>query len=264
MRTKVADIVRILERMAPPTMAEAWDNVGLQVGRPDQPIGSVWTALDPAPNVIRAAVEAGVDLLVSHHPLIFKPLQRIDGTSPVGGSILHAAAHGLCVYVMHTNYDAAPGGLNDRLAKRLGVTGLQPLGPREPAPGGAAGRCGRLAPGRRLRELAETAKQRLGGAVRVVGDLERRVTRAAVVAGSGGDLLPLFLQSDADVFITGDLRYHHAREIEAADRAAIDVGHFHSERLMAEDVAAHLRRRLRRTGVRIEACTVEHDPFVLL
>jgi putative NIF3 family GTP cyclohydrolase 1 type 2 len=116
-----------------------------------------------------------------------------------------------------------------------------------------------------VRELAETAQHRLGGAgVRVVGNPERRVTRAAVVAGSGGDLLPLFFRSDAEVFITGDLRYHHAREIEAAGRAAIDIGHFHSERQVAEDVAAHLRRRLRRTGVRIEACTVEHDPFMLL
>jgi dinuclear metal center YbgI/SA1388 family protein len=235
------------------------------VGRPDRPIGLVWTALDPAPNVIRAAVEAGVDLLVSHHPLIFKPLQRIDGTSPAGNSILDAAAHGLCVYVMHTNYDAAPGGMNDRLAKRLGMTGLQPFAGLEASAGSAAGRCGRLAPGRSVRELAETAKLRLCGAgVRVVGDPERRVTRAAVAAGSGGDLLPLFFRSDAEVFITGDLRYHHAREIEASGRAAIDIGHFHSERQMAEDVAAHLRRRLRRTGVRIEACTVEHDPFMLL
>jgi dinuclear metal center YbgI/SA1388 family protein len=260
--TTVADIIRLLERFAPPALAETWDNVGLQVGHPARTASSVWVALDPAPGVIRAACDARVDLLVVHHPLIFKPLQRVDGASAVGGSILDAAAHGLSIYVMHTNFDAAPGGLNDILGKRLGLTHLQPLGVHA----NGVGRCGRVKP-TRVRELAATVKQRMGiDRVRVVGDPSLPVKRVALVTGSGGSLLPVFLQSSAQVFITGDLRYHDAREIEWAGKAAIDIGHFHSEHVMAEAVAGRLRRLLerRRPCVRVAACTVEDDPFIVL
>lgn len=269
MATTVADIVEILETVAPPALAEAWDNVGLQVGDPRCPVSRVWVALDPAPAVITAACRARVDLLVVHHPLIFRPLKQIDGAAPQGASILEAAAQRLAVYAMHTNFDAAAGGLNDALARRIGLRRPGILGAGAGAPPGACGmgRIGRLATGMSARELAHVVKQRLAiGRVRLAGDPGMRVERVALVAGSGGSLLPLFLQSRAEVLVTGDLGYHDAREIEAAGRAAIDVGHFHSEKMMAGDVAARLRRRLqrRRPPVRVEACTLERDPFVFV
>jgi GTP cyclohydrolase I len=269
MATTVAEIVRIIETLAPPALAESWDNVGLQIGDPRRRVTTVWVALDPAPNVIRAACNAGVDLLVTHHPLIFRPLKRIDGATAQGASILDAAAHGLAIYAMHTNFDAAAGGLNDVLAKRIGLSRVEPLGVEAGAPpsAGSIGRIGRLAKGLSVRDLAQVVKHKLAiGRVRVAGDLRMRVERVALVTGSGGSLLPLFLQSQAGVFITGDLRYHDAREIEAAGKAAIDIGHFHSEQMMAEDVADRLRRRLqrRRPRVQVEACTLENDPFIFL
>jgi putative NIF3 family GTP cyclohydrolase 1 type 2 len=118
-----------------------------------------------------------------------------------------------------------------------------------------------------VRELAQVVKQKLTIAgVRLAGDPGMRVEKAVVVAGSGGSLLPLFLRSPAQVLITGDLRYHEARDIEAAGRAAIDIGHFHSERMMAESVADRLRRRLqrRRPSVRVDACALERDPFIFV
>jgi dinuclear metal center YbgI/SA1388 family protein len=269
MAITVADIVRILETFASPVLAEAWDNVGLQVGDPRRPVATVWVALDASPGVIAAACRAHVDLLVTHHPLLFRPLQRIDGSTPLGASILDAAAHGLSIFAMHTNFDAAAGGLNDLLAGRIGMRRTELLGAESAADPGAVrlGRLGCLATGMSVRELARVVKQKLTIAgVRLAGDPGMRVEKAAVVAGSGGSLLPLFLRSPAEVLITGDLRYHEARDIEAAGRAAIDIGHFHSERMMAESVADRLRRRLqrRRPLVRVEACALEKDPFLFV
>jgi dinuclear metal center YbgI/SA1388 family protein len=263
MATTVADIVRILEALASPSLAETWDNVGLQVGDPRRTVATVWTALDPAPRVIRAACDARVDLLVTHHPLIFRALKRIDGATAQGASILDAVTHGLAIYAMHTNFDAAAGGLNDVLAERIGLRRVEPLS----AEAGSVGRVGRVAPGRSVRALAQLVKRKLRiDRVRVAGDPGMRIERVALVAGSGGSLVSLFLESQAELFITGDLRYHDAREIEAAGKAAIDIGHFHSEQMMAEDVAARLRRRLqqRRPPVHVEACTLESDPFLFL
>jgi len=266
MATTVADIIRILETFASPALAESWDNVGLQVGDPRRGVSTVWVALDAAPGVIAAACRSRVDLLVTHHPLIFRPLNRIDGATPQGASILNAAAHGLAVFAMHTNLDAAAGGLNDLLARRVGMRRTHPLGTEGAAAPDAVGfgRMGRLAAAMSVRKLAALVQQKLAiGRVRLVGAPGMRVERAAVVTGSGGGLVPLFLRSSAEVIITGDLRYHDARDIEAAGRAAIDIGHFHSERLMAESVADRLRRRLqrRRPPVRVDACTLENDPF---
>ena len=262
MGTTVADVIAILDRMAPPGLAEAWDNVGLQVGFPRREVTSVWVALDAAPNVIRAACEAGVSLLVTHHPLIFKPLKRIDGSSPPGAALMEAVAHGLAVYAMHTNFDAVAGGLNDVLARRIGLKRVEPLGSETEA--NRIGRIGRLVHESSVHDLALAVKHRLGiPGVRAVGVTETRVRRAAIVTGSGAGLLPLFIESPAEVLITGDLRYHDARDIEAAGRAAIDIGHFHSEHLMAREVAGRLQRRLnqRRPPVRVTACAIEKDPF---
>jgi dinuclear metal center YbgI/SA1388 family protein len=266
----LADILRILEKMAPLSLAEEWDNVGLQVGDPGREVESVWVALDPSPDVVSAACRKGVGLLVTHHPLIFRPLKRIDTRTPLGAVIEKALRHRLAVYAMHTNLDAAAGGLNDLLAERLGVQRLKPLAGGAEAGsrrGSGIGRSGELSTRVRLSELALKVKRRLGlETVRIAGDATRRVKRVALSSGSGGSLLPHFLSSSADVFITGDLRYHDAREIEAAQRGAIDIGHFHSEHLMAAAVAQRLRRALNRhhTAIRVEACPLERDPFQIL
>jgi len=267
MALALADILRVLDKMAPPHLAEEWDNSGLQVGDPGREVGSVWVALDPSPDVVSAACRNEVGLLVTHHPLIFRPLRQIDTRTPLGAVIEKALRHRLAVYAMHTNLDAAAAGLNDMLAERIGVRRRKPLVGREDTktkPGPGIGRSGVLPAPIRLGELAVEIKRRLGlETVRIAGDASRFVKRVALSTGSGGSLLSQFLSSTADVFITGDLRYHDARDIEAAQRSAIDIGHFHSEHLMTTAVALRLRRALHRhrAAIRVEACSIEKDPF---
>jgi dinuclear metal center YbgI/SA1388 family protein len=263
------DIVRILETIAPPALAEAWDNVGLQIGDPGCDVKAVWVALDASPAVIDAACASRIDLLVTHHPLIFRPLTRIDEQSPIGAVIGQALRHRLAVFSLHTNLDAVSQGLNDLLAQKLELTRLRPL-IANPAGAGnrhGIGRIGFLARPLRLSELALAVKRQLGAeAVRIAGDPQQQVRRIAVSTGSGGSVMPHFLQSDAQVLISGDLRYHDAREAEAAQRGLLDVGHFHSERFMKEALVQRLAGALarKRLSVRVEACPLEKEPFTIL
>ncbi|MDO9308602.1 MAG: Nif3-like dinuclear metal center hexameric protein, partial [Deltaproteobacteria bacterium] len=106
--------------MAPASLAEAWDNPGLQVGNPGADVTRIMVALDPTPDVISSAISSSCQLLVTHHPLIFKPLKSISFANPLGRSIHTAISAGLSVLCMHTNYDSANGGLNDLLARKIG------------------------------------------------------------------------------------------------------------------------------------------------
>lgn len=127
MTPTVSDIIRLTEQIAPLHLAENWDNCGLQVGSRQWPVKHIRTALDPLPHVVSDAVDAGVDFLVTHHPLIFKPVKQVDFGSDLGGIIQQAADNHLAIYAAHTNLDKAPEGLNDMLADLIGLETLEPL-----------------------------------------------------------------------------------------------------------------------------------------
>ena len=127
MKATVADIVHIMETIAPISFAEEWDNSGLQVGESTWPTEKIWIALDPIPEVVEAACHNDVDLLITHHPLIFGTLKKIDFGSPVGNIIRQACMHKMAIYTAHTNLDNTTNGLNDILANKLGVIEAQPL-----------------------------------------------------------------------------------------------------------------------------------------
>jgi dinuclear metal center YbgI/SA1388 family protein len=127
MTATVAQFVGILDRLAPPRLAASWDNVGLQIGNPNWPVNKVWTALDPLPEVVASACENGVDLLVTHHPLFFKPLKRIDCESSLGRIVETALSRKLAIFCAHTNLDSVAGGVNDILAERIGLSNIRGL-----------------------------------------------------------------------------------------------------------------------------------------
>ncbi len=123
----VADIMRIMDQMAPRRLAEKWDNVGLHYGDPDRPVSTVFVSLDPTVNAMEAAISAGADMLVTHHPLIFKPVTQINTKTPVGRVIDLASKNRIAVFCAHTNLDAAAGGVNDVLAGKIGLNVTGPL-----------------------------------------------------------------------------------------------------------------------------------------
>ena len=281
MGATLGQIIKIMDQLAPPWLAEEWDNVGLQIGDPRLPVGRIWVALDPSPEVVKAACGKDVDLLITHHPLIFSPLKSINFDTPGGSIIQMASQHQLAIFCAHTNLDIVRDGVNDVLAKRLGLKHLGVLQPvnageppnndNSPLVGGEVqhgiGRIGSLAKTTRLKSLAMMVKEKLKlNFAKVTGNPELKVTQVAICSGSGSSLMQTFISSGAQVYISGDIRYHDARDAENADRGIIDIGHFPSEHLMIKALAHQLEKILNREGIKIkvDACNIEKDPFIIL
>ena len=281
MQATVAQIIEIMDRLVPPWLAEEWDNVGLQIGDPQLPVQRIWIALDPGVEVIAAACKNKVDLLITHHPLIFRPLKSIDFGTPGGTIIQMAAQHHLAIFAAHTNFDIVSDGVNDILAQRLGIKHLEILQPikveasapkavSSSATAGVAygiGRIGVLDRPSSLKALVSMVKKKLKlNFVKVVGDPKIKISRVALCSGSGSSLVPAFLLSKADVYISGDIHYHNARDVESVQRAIIDIGHFASEHLIVEALAQRLEQLIAEAGISadVKACTIEKDPFTFL
>ncbi len=266
MTCNVSTFIDIVERLAPPRLAESWDNAGLQIGDRRWPVKKVWTALDPLPEVVAAACDNHVDLLITHHPLFFKPIKSIDCGSPLGDSVRKALCCRLAVYSAHTNLDSAAGGVNDVLAGRIGMSDLRVLAPALDGedPNQGLGRVGSLNETTTLGAFAEKIKTALSiGAVNVVGDLDAPVNTVAVCSGSGSSLLGVAFGSGAQVVVSGDLGYHAARDAQQAGIALIDIGHFGSEQVIVDALAASIRQASQKLGLDaiVEATTMETDPF---
>ena len=275
MSATVAKIIQIMDRLAPPRLAEEWDNVGLQIGDPRLPVRRIWVSLDPSLEVVKAACENNVDLLITHHPLIFRPLKSIDFDTAGGAIIQMAANHQLAIFSAHTNLDIVWDGVNDVLAQRLGIQQLTILQPAHAGEQSKAddqtehgiGRIGSLAKSGSLKSLVSMVKNKLKlDFVKVAGKLEMSVSRVAICSGSGSSLMDAFMASDAEVFISGDIHYHDARDAESANRGIIDIGHFPSEHLMVEALADYLKKLMAREDlkIKVEPCTLEADPFIFL
>lgn len=283
----LAEVVRTLDGLYPPSTAEDWDAVGLVAGDPGARVRKVLLAVDPVEDVADEALDWGADLLVTHHPLFLRPVHSVAATT-FKGSLVHRLIRGGCaLYVAHTNADAAERGVADALADALDLLHRVPLVPHA-APhraGGppravttGTGRVGRLAAPTTLRAFAEQVAAVLPATaqgVRVAGDLDARVESVAVVGGSGDSLFDAVRGSGADVYVTSDLRHHPVSELreravlEAATSGGpatpylVDVPHFASEwpwlRYAAEDLVRALAERGEHVETRVSATPT--DPW---
>lgn len=207
---RVADIVSAIDRLAPFGLAEDWDNVGLLVGGEGAPVTRVLVALDARPAVVEEAAARGCDLLLTHHPLVFPSLRRVTTAGAVGRTIMAAVKADVAVVAAHTNLDAAPDGLNDHLAAAIGLEQRRPLAPHPEMPETGLGRVGEMTPVT-VAAVASRVASALGlPAVRFTGDPGRPVRVAACCTGSGAGLMEVARAAGADVFVTGDLKYHDA------------------------------------------------------
>lgn len=267
MKANVADIITMMNTIAPPDLAEKWDNVGLQVGMAEWNVRKIQIALDPTLQVMAAACNSGVDFLITHHPLIFKPLKSVDLNTAIGRVMYQAIQSKTAIFAAHTNLDIVSGGVNDVLADRIGLKNTTILD--ETAGGGAEnhqglGRVGELEEDMRLDDFSRVVKERLGlEKLRVAGNPDLHVFKAAVCSGSGSGLINHFFSSGAQVYISGDLGYHNARDVESENLGLIDIGHFASEHFIIKSVAKRLRKMAfeKKMDIHIEACMMERDPF---
>jgi GTP cyclohydrolase I len=267
----VKHVIEAMEKLAPLSLSKDWDNSGLQIGHPGWSAEKIMVALDPLPEAVAFACEHHMNMLVTHHPLIFKPLKSIDTNTPIG-KIIHRALHQeLAIFSAHTNLDTAKNGVNDVLAQKIGLQEITPLIRKDQALSGSPeglsfsfGRTGVLGRVTSLVQLAGTIKRKLSlEKIEVAGSPDLLIERVATCCGSGSGLMELFLSSGAQVFISGDLKYHDARDAEAMGVGLMDIGHFASEHLMIEVLVNAIKNELAKKGLyaEVQAYCFEKDPF---
>ena len=260
----LAEVVAALEARYDPALAESWDAVGLVCGDPAETVHSVLFAVDPTAAVVDEAVAAGVDLVVTHHPLLLTPVHGVPADDPKGRLVHRLVRAGAGLFVAHTNADRAPEhGVNDALAAVLGLRDPVPLQPDAVRPGAGLGRLGTLDPeplGAFAARVAAALPATAGG-VRAAGDPDRVVRTVAVCGGSGGSLVDAAAAAGADVLLTSDLKHHAVSEaLEAGGPALVDVAHWASEWPWLPRAADVLRRDLgERVAVSVSA--VRTDPW---
>ncbi|MDZ5078399.1 Nif3-like dinuclear metal center hexameric protein [Nesterenkonia sp. HG001] len=267
----LGDVLEIVEELWPVGLAEDWDAVGLVSGRRDRPVELIHFAVDPVRAVVEEACAADADLLITHHPLLLRPVQSVEAGTFKGEIIHRLIESGCALLTAHTNGDSAVGGVNDVLAEILGLEDAEPL---SPAPDGlqeeGLGRLGTLPQGTTLGEFAATVFSILpavAGGVRVAGDRDAFIRRVALCGGAGDGLLQAARDAEADVYITGDLRHHPASEAREAVRDGrpylIDVSHFASEWLWLPAAAHALDRALTDRGYDVEVAVsgINTDPW---
>ncbi len=220
------DILTHLRRLAPEGTALEGDPVGLLIAGGGADISKVGVCLDCTPGVAARAVRAGVQLVVAHHPLIYRPLARI-GSDPVSRAVTALIRAGVSLYAMHTNWDRADGGINDTLAACLELQEVRPLGDTGAL---ALPRIGKLAAPRPLADFARSVDTALGctgaSALRVGGgDARCLISRVAVCGGAGAFLVEAVIEADADAYVTSDVRHNEFWEAEARGLALLDAGH---------------------------------------
>ena len=255
------EVMDILEENYPADYALDWDNVGLLVGRDDKEVRRIYVALDADDETIEAAVRWKADMLVTHHPMIFSGLKRINNLDFIGARILKLVQNDISYYAMHTNYDVL--GMAELSGRKMSLEDPEVLEvTRDGEQPEGIGRVADLASPAPLREICWSVKDRFHlGAVKVFGDMDQPVSRIAISPGSGKSMIKAALDKKADVLITGDIDHPTGIDAVAQGLAVIDAGHYGIEHIFIEDVKEYLKEKLE--GVEVKAAPVRH-PFQIV
>ena len=221
---------------APRQLAESWDNVGHLVGDPDREVRRILVSLDITERVVQEAIDGGFDLIVSHHPVMnctWHPVQTLRTDDRQGRILTKLTENRISAICMHTNLDAAEGGVNDVLAQKLGLEGLTSLTEEK------IGRIGTLKCEMPLVEFTRFVIESLGCNGLRYTDCGKPVHRVAVGGGACGDYIPQAIAAGCDTFVTSDLRYHDF--LDTTELHLIDAGHFPTEDVICEPLVTYLQ-----------------------
>ena len=255
-------VIEILEKQSPKSYACDWDNVGLLVGREDKEIQKIYIALDATDEAIEEAIANGADMLLTHHPMIFKGMKRVTQEDFIGRRIIRLIQNDMVYYAMHTNFDVM--GMADLAADYLGISDTRVLEITSVSETGeeGIGRYGSLKKEMTVRECCEEVKQAFSlENVKVFGDLERKVKTAAISPGSGRSVISNALQAGVDVLITGDIDHHTGIDTVAQGLAIIDAGHYGTEYIFMEDMKERLAKAFPELTV---SCAKVRSPYTIL
>ena len=249
----VKDVLNFIETLAPRSMKMDWDNVGLLCGDPDQEVTKILVALDPFEDVCAEAERIGAQLIVTHHPLIFRAPKAVTTETSVGRCIRFLCKHDISAINAHTNLDCAPGGVNDVLADRLGLSGVCVIKPEGvDAQGREWGllRQGEVEP-QSLEEFLSLVRERLGIPVLRYAEGGKRVRKVAVGGGACATELLDAVDAGCDTFVTSDIKYNQFWDAHDLGLNLIDAGHFYTENPVCDALAGRLRQAFPEIAVEI-------------
>ncbi len=267
MNISVSDILHTLERLAPSHLAESWDNVGLLVGNPENTVCSILIGLDPTNTLIDEAITLGADTIITHHPVIFKPLPSIHTNDPCGRLLQKALKEDISIIGCHTNFDSAEDGVNDVLARLLGLTDLTPL---QQAPGedGVTQGLGRIGtytePLERAAFIARTLEALQLESLMMAGSLPDTITTVALCGGSGSEFAPLAKARGADVYLSAEIKHSTAIWANETGFAVIDGTHYATEKPATAALVKALKNVARKQNwpITIQNSGTEQHPLV--
>ena len=260
---KIKEIVDALERFAPLPLQDGFDNAGMQIGLTEAEATGALLCLDVTEEVVDEAIETGCNLIVSHHPLIFKGVKSITGKDYVERCIMKAIANGIVIYSAHTNLDNARGGVNFKMAEKLGLKDVRVLEPKEWKDGEAgAGVTGMLEQPETETGFLTRLKETFGaGCVKHGRLIGRTIQKVALCGGSGAFLMGKAQEEGADVFVTGEVKYHDYFYYDGALLVA-EIGHYESEQYTKEIFYSIIRDMF--PGLDIRMTRVNTNPIKYL
>lgn len=229
----VGDVYRTIDAFAPFALAEEWDNVGILAGCENQPVNGILCALDLNFKVLEEAVQKNCNLIVTHHPILFRGRKNLREDDAEARMLCDLIRNHIALIAAHTNLDNANGGVNDALAQRLGITDLAPLdsGMRIGIPKETS-----------LGEFVNHVREALKAPVRCYGEAERTIHRVALLGGAGGDYASVALSAGADVYLTGEIAHHRAWEAYQEGMCVLEAGHAATELPAIEMLARGLQK----------------------
>lgn len=255
---RCSEIVKLIEKTYPPAYACSWDNSGLQAGRLEKEVTRIYVALDVTKEVIHEAIQKDADMIITHHPMLFKPLSRVTNEDFTGTCVVSLLQHDICCYAMHTNYDvlgmadlaADLIGLNDRKVLDPADTGSIPEAMRISDKAEGIGRIGLLSVPLSLESCCALVKEKFGlEHVTFFGDPEKSVKTAAICPGSGRSEIMNAAAGGADVLITGDIGHHEGLDALANGLAVIDAGHYGLEHIFVKNIMQYFTENIAETVV---------------
>ena len=234
---KIDEFVRIVEEIAPPSLAPEWDNSGLLLRCGDE-TGAVMVALDATLAVMEEAEKMNCGMILSHHPLIFEPVKSLDCSKAGQGLLMRLIRKNISLYAWHTPFDKADGGVCDTLTRKLGLLGSDVFE-------GGFLRAGFLPQSLDFDSFIAHVKEALGtGGVRASNIRPKEIKRVAVSAGSGGGFVEAALKTGAQVLLTGEAKHHHFLEANESGLLLIAAGHFATERCFSDAAIMSLQPKL--------------------
>ena len=254
---RLREIIAALERLAPLRLQDEWDNSGLQVGFPESEISGVLVCLDVTEIIIAEAVANGCNLIVSHHPLLFKALRQVSDATYQQRCVVQALSAGVSIYSAHTSLDNAPGGVNHKIAALLGLENLRWLAPMAGEDAGS-GLVGELPQGEGDQAFFGRVKQLFGvESLRHSAPDGRQIRRVALCGGAGAFLLREAVRAGADCFLSGEFHYHDY--FENGGMLLCELGHYQSEQYTQDLLKEYLEANC--PGLRVVKTALDTNPI---